>query len=532
MNKWVNNAVVYHIYPLGFCGAPLLNTGTVPVNRIEKVLEWIPHLKKLGVNAIYFGPVFESTVHGYDTNDYRKIDRRLGDNAAFKKVCDMLHASGIRIILDGVFNHVGRDFWAFKDLQEKYRDSEYVNWFGGINFDGTSPVGDHFAYEGWQGHYNLVKLNVRNPATSDYLLQSVKMWIEEFGIDGLRLDAADCVDIEFWKSLRSFTKSINPDFWLVGEIIHGDYNRWANKDVFDSVTNYECYKGLYSSLNEKNYFEIGYSLNRQFGNGGIYKDSVLYSFLDNHDVNRISSTLKNPEHIFNAYTMMYTMPGIPSIYYGSEWGIAGLRDKNSDTALRPSVELDKIPTESAKLINHIARLGELKSELPALQFGNYEQVLVRNEQLVYKRSSPTQTIYAAFNLAGGAVAVNFKINGTGLCDKLDGDKAYPASGGSIELFVPAFGAMILVEENTTETKPLPEKQGVVIGGKYHHFKGGDYVVLDVGRNSETLEDMVVYKELSGQGNTWIRALSMFTENVDDFGNIKERFSYMGGLNGR
>ena len=526
MGNWINQAVFYHIYPLGFCGAPLLNTGSMPVNRIEKILEWIPHLKEMKVNAVYFGPVFESTVHGYDMKDYRRIDKRLGNNESFKKVCDMLHANGIRIVLDGVFNHVGRDFWAFKDVQENERQSEYADWFQNINFYGTSPYGDPFSYEAWEGHYSLVKLNLSNHGAVEYLLESVKMWIEEFGIDGLRLDAADCVDIDFFKTLRAFTKGIKSDFWLMGEIIHGDYSRWANPDVLDSVTNYECYKGIYSSHNDRNYFEIAHSLNRQFGAEGLYKELTLYTFVDNHDVNRLASMLKNPEHIYNVYTLMYAMPGVPSIYYGSEWGILGERDASSDSVLRPSLQLEGIENPNQKLLEHIKLLGTLREELSALQCGNYEQVIVRNEQLVFKRSCGTQTVYAAFNLAEHPETLTFKINGTSLSDRLSGGVFY-AKAHTAELTLPAYTSMLLVEENAEEEKPLVHKNGVIVGGKYHHFKGGDYVVVEVGRHSETLEELVVYKELGGQGDVWIRPLGMFTEDVDDFGNIRQRFEYVG-----
>lgn len=291
--KWYENAVMYHIYPLGFCGAPKHNEGGEPVNRLEKVLDWIPHLKELGVDAVYFGPVFESVEHGYDTTDYRVIDRRLGTNEMFAHICDELHKNGIRVILDGVFNHVGRNFWAFKDVQEKGQASEYCDWFAGLNFGGQSPCGDNFWYEGWNGYYNLVKLNLRNWHVCDYLIDAVKLWMDEFHIDGIRFDAADCVDFDFFRRIHNFCKERNPEFWLMGEIIHGDYKRWANPEMLDSVTNYECYKGIYSSHNDKNYFEINYSINRQFGNGGIYQGIALYNFVDNHDVNRLASTLSD-----------------------------------------------------------------------------------------------------------------------------------------------------------------------------------------------------------------------------------------------
>ena len=168
MSQWVNNSVFYHIYPLGFCGCPEYNDGKVEY-RLDKVLNWIPHLKEMGINAIYFGPVFQSKKHGYDTSDYYTIDCRLGDNASFKHICEELHKNGIRIVLDGVFNHVGRDFWAFKDVQHNGDCSQYCGWFQNLNFGGRSPYNDPFWYEGWSGHYDLVKLNLHNQAVVDHL---------------------------------------------------------------------------------------------------------------------------------------------------------------------------------------------------------------------------------------------------------------------------------------------------------------------------------------------------------------------------
>lgn len=283
MAEWIKEAIFYHIYPLGFCGAPRENSKDLIVeNRISRVIEWIPHLKNLGVNAIYFGPVFESSRHGYDTMDYYQIDRRLGSHLDFKEVCNQLHAAGIKVVLDGVFNHVGRDFWAFKDLQAKREQSLYKDWFVNINFDGNSPYNDGFYYEGWEGHFDLVKLNLTHPEVIRHIFGAVKSWIEEFQINGLRLDVAYCMDQEFLGKLVAFCLEQDQEFWLMGEMIHGEYSRIARSGLLHSATNYECYKGIYSSHNDKNYFEINYSLNRLFGQGGIYKDLLLYNFIDNH----------------------------------------------------------------------------------------------------------------------------------------------------------------------------------------------------------------------------------------------------------
>ena len=239
---WQNSAVFYQIYPMGFCGAPFANDGAAE-NRILKVREWVPHLQKLGIGAVYFSPVFESDTHGYDTRDYSKIDCRLGTNEAFGEVAKALHSAGIRVVLDGVFNHVGRGFWAFQDVLKNRESSPYRDWFY-INFGGNNGYNDGLWYEGWEGHFELVKLNLQNPAVVDHILSCVGGWIEEFGIDGLRLDVAYLLDEVFLRRLHSFCKEKDPAFFLLGEMIHGDYNRVMNPEMLDSVTNYECYKGL------------------------------------------------------------------------------------------------------------------------------------------------------------------------------------------------------------------------------------------------------------------------------------------------
>ena len=441
--SYINESIIYNIYPLGFCGAPKENDGKLEY-RLDKIYDIIDNLKKMSVNVIVFNPLFESSKHGYDTIDYRKVDCRLGDNDSFKKLCQTLHNNGIKIMLDGVFNHVGRDFFAFKDVQEHLWDSRYCGWFQNLNFDGNSPLGDKFWYEGWAGHYDLVKLNLQNPEVVDYLLDSVNFWIDEFDIDGLRLDAADCIDLEFFKKLRNNCKAKKSDFWLYGEIIHGDYNRWANSETLDSVTNYECYKGIYSSHNDHNYFEIAHSLNRQFANGGIYQNIYTYNFVDNHDVNRIASTLKDKNHLNNVYTMLYTMPGVTSIYYGSEFGIEGTRSEHSDYELRPCIDLNNIPNANYDLFNHIIKLGKVRLNLEALKYGKFENANIKNETLVYKRFTDNQTIFVAFNLTNHDERIGFDAQYNGkLTDVLNDNQIFDANGWT-EIDMPPYSSRILV----------------------------------------------------------------------------------------
>lgn len=409
-NSWIREAMFYHIYPMGFCDAPKWNEGQkTEGSRILKVIEWIPHMKELGINAIYFGPIFESLSHGYDTSNYYKTDRRLGRKNEFKQVFEKLHENGIRIILDGVFNHVGRGFWAFNDVQQNLENSEYKDWFSNLDFTKQSPAGDRFSYEMWEGNTDLVKLNLKNQDVCNHLLGAVRMWIDEFGIDGLRLDAADCVDKEFFVKLHDFTKEYRSDFWLMGEIIHGDYTEWANPKMLDSVTNYECWKGIYSSHNDRNYFEIAYSLNRQFGEKGIYRDLVLYNFLDNHDVNRVRSLLKVKENLQNAYTILYMMPGVPSIYYGSEWGIEGEKAQGADADLpiRPSLTLADWEGQNKKLILHIQKLADIRRTSDAIRYGKYKEILVKNEQFVFAREYEKQYVIVCLNLSEKEEKVTF-----------------------------------------------------------------------------------------------------------------------------
>ncbi len=448
MQHTYNDWQFYHIYPLGFCNAPENNDFTSePCLRMELLRQWIPHLKKLGTNALYLGPVFESSNHGYDTQDYYTIDRRLGTNEMMKHLTQHLHHEGIKIVLDGVFNHVGRDFWAFKDLQRNFQNSRYQNWFTHINFSQNSPYNDHFSYEGWNEHYNLVKLNLHNTEVKKHLFGAVKMWIEEFGIDGIRLDACNALDLNFLKELSDFVKKIKPDLWLMGEIIHGDYRTWANSNILDSVTNYECYKGLWSSLNDVNLFEIDYSLNRQFGRNGLYKNLVLYNFADNHDVNRVASSLIKKEQLHPLYLMLYTIPGIPSVYYGSEWGIQGEKRNNSDRPLRPSIDLYQIERNSphASILETITRLSKIRMELKSLRYGDYTTLHLNSQQLIFSRIFEGEQTVIALNTDEKEVEITLQAELKGY-DILNNEEIDTAGAKTLKMY-PNWGRIIKFYEN-------------------------------------------------------------------------------------
>ena len=421
---WAYENVFYQIYPLGFCGAPFENDGVLE-HRILKVNDWIPHIEKLGANAIYFSPVFESDTHGYNTRDYTKIDTRLGTNEDFQSVCKNLHKAGIKVVLDGVFNHVGRGFWAFQDVLEKRWDSPYKDWFH-ISFDGNSNYNDGLWYEGWEGNYDLVKLNLRNEDVIQHIFSCNKGWVEEFDIDGLRLDVAYCLDHDFLKLLRSFCDGLKPDFFLVGETLHGDYNQWMNDSMLHSVTNYECYKGLYSSFNSMNMFEINHSLLRQFGpdNWTLYKGKHLLSFVDNHDVTRVASILSNENHLPLIYALAFGMPGIPCVYYGSEWG-AKARKEEGDPALRACFE----KPEWNDLTTFISKLAEAKKHSNALNYGDFRSVLLTNRQCIFERKTDSERVLVAINADDQPFMAHFDA-GCGTAVDLITGETHDFGGGS------------------------------------------------------------------------------------------------------
>lgn len=443
MNTTFSDKIFYHIYPFGLCGCPKTNNFSSPAgNAFELLALELDKLVSLGINALYLGPVFESTAHGYDTLDYFHVDRRLGNNEKFAIFCEECHRRGISVVLDAVFNHTGRDFFAFKDLQTNGINSQYKDWYTNIDFSRHSNFGDFFDYEGWAGCKDLVKLNLKNPDVQNHLFSAVDFWIEQFNIDGLRLDAADVIDKEFLDRLSSHCKNKKSDFWLMGEVVHGDYNEWAKEGRLDSVTNYQIYKALWSALNDKNLFELSYNLKREFGESGMYTSFLPYNFLDNHDVNRIANSIQKTEHLFLVYALLFLIPGIPSIYYGSEYGIRGKRGNQGDYELRPSLPpFSSIPeyaipfVDSQSLLKSIKGFARIRKNQVVLQKGNYKELSVTNETLAFERCFQGKKIIVALNCSSEKKEIfiggNHKGHGENL---LTGEKL-------------TFGEKILVHKN-------------------------------------------------------------------------------------
>ena len=437
---WYDEAVFYHIYPLGLTGTPKENPYGEPEHRLNTLIPWISHIREIGCNAIYIGPLFESVGHGYETTDYKKLDSRLGTNEDLTDFVAKCHEQGIRVILDGVFNHTGRDFFAFQDIKKNRENSPYKDWYCNVNFWGNNEYNDGFSYENWGGYNLLVKLNQHNPAVRDYICDVIRFWVSEFDIDGIRLDAADVLDFAYMKALRQVANDVKPEFWLMGEVIHGDYTRWVNEGTLHSVTNYTLHKALYSGHNDHNYFEIAHTVKRLYEMGGNKPDGLkLYNFADNHDVERIYTKLNNKAHFAPVHILMYTLPGVPSIYYGSEFGIEGKKERFSDDSLRPMLSLadyaEAITNNSYTKL--IAALGKVRQHTPALSYGDYQELVLTNRQYAYSRNYNGQSVIVAVNNDDSDYVLTLRAgNAAEYIGALSGEKV-SVNGGNIVVNIKA-----------------------------------------------------------------------------------------------
>ena len=448
--SWYNEAIFYHIYPLGLTGAPKTNDYGAPVSRLNTLLPWVDHIKEIGCTALYIGPLFESVGHGYETTDYKKLDSRLGTNEDLKNFVAACHEKGIKVIFDGVFNHTGRDFFAFKDIQQNREHSRYLNWYCNVNFGGNNEYNDGFSYENWGGYNLLVKLNQRNPEVQNYICDVIRFWVSEFDVDGIRLDAADVLDFDFMRALRRTAAEVKKDFWLMGEVIHGDYSRWVNGETLHSVTNYALHKALYSGHNDHNYFEIAHTVKYLQNMGNL----DLYNFVDNHDVERIYTKLSNKAHFAPVHVLLYTLPGVPSIYYGSEFGIEGKKEKFSDDSLRPALNLEDYADAVQKnpCTALIADLGKVRQHTPALSYGSYAELQLTNRQFAFARDLDGVRVIVTVNNDDNATGMSLQAgNCAEYIGTLTGQKV-SVQGGRINVTVAANSGEIWVPADDTPVK--------------------------------------------------------------------------------
>ena len=552
---WFHEAIFYHIYPLGLTNAPKQNDYGEVKHRLKEIFPWITHIKELGCNAIYIGPLFESVGHGYETTDYKKLDSRLGDNKDLTEFVDTCHREGIRVILDGVFNHTGRDFFAFSDLKKNREGSLYKDWYCNVNFGGNTEYNDGFSYQNWGGYNLLVKLNQKNPGVQEYIADVIRFWVQEFHIDGIRLDAADVLDFDYMQILRRVANEVKEDFWLMGEVIHGDYGKWANEGTLHSVTNYQLHKALYSGHNDHNYFEIAHTV--KYLNGLQEKGIMLYNFVDNHDVERIYTKLQNKNHFLPVHILLYTLPGIPSIYYGSEFGMEGKKERGSDDSLRPSFTLDHMK-EREFFRKIIAMLGKIRSGVKALTYGNYEELLLTNRQYAFARRWEGKDAFIVVNNDENSTFISLPVGKNTIFLGLISGKTFQAENGRLNVELGACLGEIFIEETGYETfsvleekiekretiftenkkeeevisqtdedkkdgeeerkeKIMAEEQPVKIEEAKKQEKNGDWAVIDRTKSYEemSVEELqaVIYEKMAKNGPVTDRMKQDIVENI-------------------
>ena len=473
---WFDEAIFYHIYPLGMTDAPELNSYEEGEHRLNRLIPFIAKIKELGCNALYIGPLFESVGHGYETTDYKKLDSRLGTNEDLTNFVAKCHKEGIRVVLDGVFNHTGRDFFAFRDIKANREASRYRDWYCNVNFCGNNEYNDGFSYDNWGGYDLLAKLNQQNPEVRNYICDVIRFWVSEFDIDGIRLDAADVLDFGYMQRLRQLAREVKEDFWLMGEVIHGDYIRWVNEDTLHAVTNYHLHKALYSGHNDHNYFEIAHTVKRLYEMGGNNPNGLkLYNFVDNHDVERIYTKLQDKNHLIPVYILLYTLPGVPSLYYGSEYGIEGRKEYGSDRSLRPAITLEQYEsaTEDNNLTKLIIRLSQIRKENKALSYGSYREVLLTNQQYVFCREYEEESVLVCVNNSNQDTVINIAAgNCTAYIGGLSGETIIATDGrflvtvkaNSGEIWLPVSNGeksvepiILQVEEPAPAVTKQPEK---------------------------------------------------------------------------
>jgi cyclomaltodextrinase / maltogenic alpha-amylase / neopullulanase len=392
--SWANHAVFWHVYPLGFTGAPIRPeiASEAVVHRLKKLDDWVDYMTELGCTALSLGPIFASATHGYDTLDHFRIDPRLGDDADFDRLVSKLRARGVRLLLDGVFNHVGRHFPKLVDAAERGESSAYARWFRRSTRDGSFAV--------FEGHQSLVALNHDEPAVADYVSQVMEHWLSR-GADGFRLDAAYAVPPRFWQPVLARVRGKHPEAWFVGEVIHGDYAAIAAQSGMDSVTQYELWKAIWSSLNDANLFELAWAFTRH---AGFVQQFVPQTFVGNHDVTRIASKLRDIRCLPHALVVLFTVPGVPSVYAGDEQAFRGVKEDRhgGDDVIRPEFPSD--PTALAREGWPVYRLHQaliqLRKNHPWLVNARLQTLSNTNQTIEYACTNGEHKLRVALNIAG------------------------------------------------------------------------------------------------------------------------------------
>lgn len=398
--RWSDHAVWWHVHPLGFTGAEreALPPAASPVPRLAALTDWLGYLVDLGCNGLALGPVFASETHGYDTLDHFRVDSRLGTEGDLLRLVEQASARGVRVLLDGVFNHVGRGFPAFADVVERGPASPYASWFR------PDPHADG-GFGLFEGHHRLVALNHDEPAVADHVTDVMTHWLGR-GVDGWRLDAAYAVPLPFWRTVTDRVRARFPDACLVGEVIHGDYTAFVEQGGLDSVTQYELWKAVWSSLNDRNLFELAWALKRH---NTLLDTFAPQTFLGNHDVTRLASRLSDPRHLAHALVVLLTTGGVPSVYAGDEQAFRGVKEdrEGGDDAIRPAFPAhpDGLAPYGRDHYRLHQRLIGLRRRHPWLVRARSTVTTLTNTALVHIATSPSgpQVLAAALNIGDDPV---------------------------------------------------------------------------------------------------------------------------------
>jgi cyclomaltodextrinase len=409
MVDWIKETVWWHVYPLGFFNAEKnsLPMDAPPNPRLRGFEPWLKYLIDFGCNGLLLAPLFSSDSHGYDTTDFYNLDSRLGTNADLIWFIGICREYNVRLVFDGVFNHVGRNFGPFQDVRQHKQSSRFASWFL-IDWSNTNNE-DGFGYANFEGHHRLVKLNHHNPELVDYVVTVMSHWLS-FGIDGWRLDAAYAVPASFWQQVLDRVRQKFTDAWFLGEIIHGDYSQAVRQGHLESVTQYELWKAIWSALNDRNFFELSHALNRNNEFNSVFLPNV---FLGNHDVTRIATELKDDRDVELALAVLCTIPGTPSIYYGDEQGFKARKEKRpgGDDEIRPAFpESPEYLQGNENIYNLHRQLLWLRRNNNWIASSRIKVIILNNQSLVYETTDGANKLLVALNLSDAFFTIPASIN--------------------------------------------------------------------------------------------------------------------------
>ena len=395
MPAWINHAIFWHIYPLGFVGAEPAILPDAPVaHRLAHVQDWMGYAIELGASGLALGPIFAAMTHGYDTIDHFRIDPRLGDDADFDALIAAAHRCGLRVVLDGVFNHVGRDFPAFRDVLSKGPQAETAKWFH-LTWPSADGPPD---YKTFEGHEQLVALNHDEPAVQDYVARVMNHWLDR-GADGWRLDAAYATPHNFWTRVLPHVRRRHPDTYIFGEMIHGDYAAFVKQTGVDAVTQYELWKAIWSGLRDRNLFELAWALDRH---NRLLDDFVPLTFVGNHDVTRIATQVGDDRHIPHALAILLAVGGTPTIYAGDEQAFRGVKEHRAggDDAIRPAFPArpDALPAAGWPTYRLHQTLIGLRRRNPWLHAARSRPIHLTNRQMTLESRNGADCLLIALNM--------------------------------------------------------------------------------------------------------------------------------------